>query len=65
MRGGVRRSTVESGSSLTFDVRFKKWLDEPLVLRLKMEVDTLGGWTQNIRLPLRSETERSVEDEQA
>lgn len=65
MRGGVKRSTVESGSSLTFDVRFKKWLDEPLVLRLKMEVDTLGGWTQNIRLPLRSEVERSVEDEQA
>jgi len=65
MRGGVKRSTVESGSSLTFDVRFKKWLDEPLVLRLKMDVDTLGGWTQNIRLPLRSEAERSVEDEQA
>jgi hypothetical protein len=32
---------------------------------LKMEVDTLGGWTQNIRLPLRSKPERSVEDEQA
>ena len=29
-----------------------------------MDVDTLGGWTQNIRLPLRNKTERSVEDEQ-
>ena len=28
-----------------------------------MEVDTLGGWTQNIRLPVRSEVERSVENE--
>ena len=65
MRGGVKRSTVESGSSLSFDVRFKKWRDETLVLRLKMEVDTLGGWTQNIRLPLRTSAERSVEDKQA
>ena len=65
MRGGVKRSTVEAGNSLSFDVRFKKWRDEILVLKLKMEVDTLGGWTQNIRLPLRSKPERSVEDEQA
>jgi hypothetical protein len=65
MRGGVKRSTVEAGNSLSFDVRFKKWRDEMLVLKLKMEVDTLGGWTQNIRLPLRSKPERSVEDEQA
>jgi hypothetical protein len=64
MRGGVKRSTVESGSSMSFDVRFKKWHDQGLVLRLKMDVDTLGGWTQNIRLPLRSKAERSVEDEQ-
>ena len=64
MRGGVKRSTVEAGNSLSFDVRFKKWRDEILVLKLKMEVDTLGGWTQNIRLPLRSKPERSVEDEQ-
>ena len=63
MRGGVKRSTIDSGSSLNFDVRFKKWHHEPLVLRLKMEVDTLGGWTQNIRLPLRNKSERSVEDE--
>ena len=63
MRGGVKRSTIDSGSRLTFDVRFKKWHREPLVLRLKMEVDTLGGWTQNIRLPLRNKSERSVEDE--
>ena len=63
MRGGVKRSTIDSGSSLNFDVRFKKWYHEPLVLRLKMEVDTLGGWTQNIRLPLRNKSERSVEDE--
>ena len=65
MRGGVKRSTIDSGSSLNFDVRFKKWHHEPLVLRLKMEVDTLGGWTQNIRLPLRNKSERSVEDEHA
>ena len=65
MRGGVKRSTVEAGNSLSFDVRFKKWRDEILVLKLKMEVETLGGWTQNIRLPLRSKPERSVEDEQA
>ena len=64
MRGGVKRSTVEAGNSLSFDVRFKKWRDEILVLKLKMEVDTLGGWTQNIRLPLRNKPERSVEDEQ-
>ena len=64
MRGGVKRSTIDSGSSLNFDVRFKKWHHEPLVLRLKMEVDTLGGWTQNIRLPLRNKSQRSVEDEQ-
>jgi len=64
MRGGVKRSTIESGSSTNFDVRFKKWHDQGLVLQLKMEVDTLGGWTQNIRLPLRSKAERSVEDEQ-
>jgi len=64
MRGGVKRSTIESGSALSFDVRFKKWRDELLVLKLKMEVDTLGGWTQNIRLPLRSKAERSVQDEQ-
>ena len=64
MRGGVKRSTTESGSSTNFDVRFKKWYDQGLVLKLKMEVDTLGGWTQNIRLPLRSKAERSVEDEQ-
>lgn len=64
MRGGVKRSTIESGSSTNFDVRFKKWRDQGLVLKLKMEVDTLGGWTQNIRLPLRSKAERSVEDEQ-
>ena len=63
MRGGVKRSTIDSGSRLTFDVRLKKWHREPLVLRLKMEVDTLGGWTQNIRLPLRNKSERSVEDE--
>ena len=63
MRGGVKRSTIDSGLSLNFDVRFKKWHHEPLVLRLKMEVDTLGGWTQNIRLPLRNKSERSVEDE--
>ena len=63
MRGGVKRSTIDSGSSLNFDVRFKKWHHEPLVLRLKMEVDTLGGWTQNILLPLRNKSERSVEDE--
>lgn len=64
MRGGVKRSTIDSGSSTNFDVRFKKWQDKGLVLRLKMEVDTLGGWTQNIRLPLRSKAERSVEDGQ-
>ena len=64
MRGGVKRSTIESGSSTNFDVRFKKWHAQGLVLQLKMEVDTLGGWTQNIRLPLRSKAERSVEDEQ-
>ena len=64
MRGGVKRSTIESGSSTNFDVRFKKWRDQGLVLKLKMEVDTLGGWTQNIRLPLRSKAERSVEDGQ-
>ena len=64
MRGGVKRSTIDSGSSLNFDVRLKKWHHEPLVLRLKMEVDTLGGWTQNIRLPLRNKSQRSVEDEQ-
>lgn len=64
MRGGVKRTTIDSGSNLRFDVRFKKWHHEPLVLRLKMEVDTLGGWTQNIRLPLRNKSQRSVEDEQ-
>ena len=64
MRGGVKRSTIESGSSTNIDVRFKKWHAQGLVLQLKMEVDTLGGWTQNIRLPLRSKVERSVEDEQ-
>ena len=64
MRGGVKRSTIESGSSTNIDVRFKKWQDKGLILKLKMEVDTLGGWTQNIRLPLRSKAERSVEDGQ-
>ena len=64
MRGGVKRSTIESGSALSFDVRFKKWHDELLVVKLKMDVDTLGGWTQNIRLPSHRNTERSVEDEQ-
>ena len=64
MRGGVKRSTIDSGSGLSFDVRFKKWHDDLLVLKLKMDVDTLGGWTQNIRLPLRNKTERSVQDEQ-
>ena len=64
MRGGVKRSSIESGSSTNFDVRFKKWQDKGLILKLKMEVDTLGGWTQNIRLPLRSKAERSVEDGQ-
>ena len=64
MRGGVKRNTIESGLSASFDVRFKKWHAQGLVLKLKMEVDTLGGWTQNIRLPLRSKAERSVEDEQ-
>ena len=64
MRGGVKRSSIESGSSTNFDVRFKKWQDKGLILKLKMEVDTLGGWTQNSRLPLRSKAERSVEDGQ-
>lgn len=64
MRGGVKRSTIESGSALSFDVRFKKWHDELLVVKLKMDVDTLGGWTQNIRLPSHRNSERSVEDEQ-
>lgn len=64
MRGGVKRSTIESGSRLSFDVRFKKWHDDLLVLRLKMDVDALGGWTQNIRLPQRNKAERSVQDEQ-
>ena len=64
MRGGVKRSTIESGSALSFDVRFKKWHDDLLVVKLKMDVDTLGGWTQNIRLPSHRNTERSVEDEQ-
>ena len=64
MRGGVKRSTIASGSSIRFDVRFKKWHDQGLVLKLKMDVDTLGGWTQNIRLPTRSNAERSVQDEQ-
>ena len=63
MRGGIKRSTIDAGSSLSVDVRFKKWREKPLVLRLKMDVDTLGGWTQNIRLPLRSKAERSVQDE--
>jgi len=64
MRGGVKRSTIASGDSIRFDVRFKKWHDQGLVLKLKMDVDTLGGWTQNIRLPTRSNAERSVQDEQ-
>ena len=64
MRGGVKRSTIESGSALSFDVRFKKWHEDMLVVKLKMDVDTLGGWTQNIRLPSHRNTERSVEDEQ-
>ena len=64
MRGGVKRSTIESGSALSFDVRFKKWHEDMLVVKLKMDVDTLGGWTQNIRLPSHRNSERSVEDEQ-
>lgn len=64
MRGGVKRSTIESGSRLSFDVRFKKWHDDLLILKLKMDVDALGGWTQNIRLPQRNKAERSVQDEQ-
>ncbi len=64
MRGGVKRSTIASGDSIRFDVRFKKWHDQGLVLKLKMDVDTLGGWTQNIRLSTRSNAERSVQDEQ-
>ena len=63
MRGGVKRSIIEPDSFLSFDVRFKKQHHQPLLVLLKMEVDTLGGWTQNIRLPVRSEVERSVENE--
>ena len=63
MRGGVKRSIIEPESFLSFDVRFKKQHHQPLLVLLKMEVDTLGGWTQNIRLPVRSKVERSVENE--
>ena len=57
------RSTIASHLQ-SASTRFKKWHGQGLVLKLKMDVDTLGGWTQNIRLPTRSNAERSVQDEQ-
>ncbi len=63
MRGGAKRSKIEPGKSLTFEVRLKKWHQQGLLILLKMDVEGLGGWTQNIRLPGRKDEERSVEDE--
>ena len=63
MRGGAKRSKIEPGESLTFEVRLKKWHPQGLLILLKMDVEGLGGWTQNIRLPGRKDEERSVEDE--
>ena len=63
MRGGAKRSKIEPGESLTFEVRLKKWHQQGLLILLKMDVEGLGGWTQNIRLPGRKDEERSVEDE--
>ncbi len=63
MRGGAKRSKIEPGESLTFEVRLKKWHPQGLLILLKMDVEGLGGWTQNIRLPGRKDEERSVEVE--
>ena len=63
MRGGAKRSKIEPGEALTFEVRLKKWHPQGLLILLKMDVEGLGGWTQNIRLPGRKDEERSVEDE--
>jgi hypothetical protein len=63
MRGGAKRAKIEPGQALTFEVRLKKWHPQGLLIQLKMDVEGLGGWTQNIRLPGRKDEERSVEDE--
>ena len=63
MRGGVKRSKIEPGEAFTFEVRLKKWHQQGLLILLKMDVESLGGWTQNIRLPGRKDEERSVEVE--
>ena len=63
MRGGAKRSKIEPGEASTFEVRLKKWHPQGLLILLKMDVEGLGGWTQNIRLPGRKDEERSVEDE--
>ncbi len=63
MRGGAKRAKIEPGQALTFEVRLKKWHPQGLLIQLKMDVEGLGGWTQNIRLPGRKDEERSVEVE--
>ena len=63
MRGGAKRTKIEPGEAFTFEVRLKKWHEQGLLILLKMDVEGLGGWTQNIRLPGRKDEERSVEDE--
>ena len=63
MRGGAKRTKIEPGEAFTFEVRLKKWHQQGLLILLKMDVEGLGGWTQNIRLPGRKDEERSVEVE--
>ena len=63
MRGGAKRTKIEPGEAFTFEVRLKKWHHQGLLILLKMDVEGLGGWTQNIRLPGHKDEERSVEVE--
>ena len=51
IQGKVKEISIEKDSETSFAVKFAKQLDQNVVIKIGLEIEDLGEWTQTIEMP--------------
>ena len=51
IQGKVKEISIEKDSETSFAIKFAKQLDQNVVIKISLEIEDLGDWTQTIEMP--------------
>ena len=51
IQGKVKQISIEKNSEASFAIKFAKQLDQNVVIKIGLEIEDLGEWTQTIEMP--------------